>query len=61
MANARAHEIHQSDEEVAFEAGAVHDYRWHRRHRARRNWQLVDFAILVVLAAMVSWVVVLHH
>jgi hypothetical protein len=60
MANARAREVRQSDD-LAYEAGAVHDYLWHRRYRARRNWQLVDIAILVTLAAMVSWVVALHH
>jgi hypothetical protein len=56
MANfdARAWEVRQSDGE----AGPAHDFSWHCRHRARRSGQLVDIAILVTLAAMVSWVVV---
>ena len=61
MANARAREVRQSDGDLAYEAGPAHDYRWHRRHRASRNWQVVDIAILVTLAAMVCWVVSLHH
>ena len=61
MANARAREVRRSDVDLAYEAGPVHDYLWHRRHRARRNWQLVDIAILVTLAAMIGWVVALHH
>ena len=61
MANARACEVRQSDGDLAYEVGTVHDYFWHRRHRARRNWQLVDIAILVTLVAMVGWVVALHH
>jgi hypothetical protein len=61
MANARAREVRQSDGDLAYEAGAVHDYIWHRRHRARRKWQLVDIAILVTLSAMIGWVVALQH
>jgi hypothetical protein len=61
MANARAREVRQSDGDLAYEVGTVHDYFWHRRHRARRNWQRVDVAILVTLAAMVGWVVALQH
>jgi hypothetical protein len=49
------------EEQASLEHGPVHDYFWHRRHRAHRSWQLVDVAILVTLAAMVSWVFVLHH
>ena len=57
----RACEVRQAGEDLAHEVGAVHDYLWHRRHRARRSGQLVDIAILVTLAAMVSLVLVLHH
>jgi hypothetical protein len=60
-AGARACEVRQADEDLAYEVGPVHDYHWHRRHRARRSGQLVDIAILVTLAAMVSWVFALHH
>jgi hypothetical protein len=61
-ARARASEIRQVDEELAYEVGTVHDYHWHRRHRARRGGQLGDIAILVTLAAMVvSWVLILHR
>jgi hypothetical protein len=61
-AGARACEVRQADEDLAYEVGAVHDYHWHRRHRARRGGQLADIAILVTLAAMVvSWVVILHY
>ena len=56
-----AREVRQSDEGLAYEVGGVHDYFWHRRHRARRGGQPVDIAILVSLAAMVSWVLLLHH
>jgi hypothetical protein len=50
------------DEDLAYKVGTVHDYVWHRRHRARRGGQLVDIAILVTLAAMVvSSVLMLHH
>ncbi len=61
MANMRAREVRQFDEDLAYEAGPVHDYFWHRRHRARRDWQVEDIAILLALAAMVTLVLVLHH
>jgi hypothetical protein len=48
-------------EQGSLEHGQVHDYFWHRRHRARSSRQLVDVAILVTLAAMVSLVLVLNH
>ena len=60
-AGVRACEVRQAGESLAPEVGAVHDYFWHRRHRARRSGQLVDIAILVTLAAMVGWVFILHH
>jgi hypothetical protein len=61
-AGVRACEVRQADEDLAYEVGPVHDYHWHRRHRARRGGQLVDIAILVTLAAMVvSWVLILQH
>jgi hypothetical protein len=58
---ARASEVRQSGEGLAYEVGPAHDYFWHRRYRARRSGQPVDIAILVTLAAMVSLVLVLHH
>jgi hypothetical protein len=61
-AGTRACEVRQADEDLAYEVGTVHDYYWHRRHRARHGGQLGDIAILVTLAAMViCWVLVLHH
>jgi hypothetical protein len=46
---ARACGVRQTDKGLAYEVGAVHDFFWHRRHRARRGGQLVDVAILVGL------------
>jgi hypothetical protein len=61
-AGARACAVRQADEDLAYEVGPVHDYHWHRRHRARHGGRLADIAILVTLAAMVvSWVVILHY
>jgi hypothetical protein len=60
-AGVRACEVPQADEDLAYEVGTVHDYHWHRRHRARRGGQLVDIAILVTLVGTVSWVLFLHH
>jgi|HubBroStandDraft_6_1064221.scaffolds.fasta_scaffold3213564_1 hypothetical protein len=61
-AGVRACEVRQVDEDLAYEVGPVHDYHWHRRHRARRGGLLADIAILVTLAAMViGWVVILHY
>jgi hypothetical protein len=60
-AGARPCEV-QADEDLAYEVGPVHDYHWHRQHRARHGGRLADIAILVTLAAMVvSWVVILHY
>jgi hypothetical protein len=59
--DARACEVRQFGEDLGYEVGAVHDYLWHCRHRARRSGQLVDVAILVTLAALVSWVFILHY
>jgi hypothetical protein len=61
IANFDAWKVRQEDEDLALETGPVHDYFWHCRNRARRSGQLVEVAILVTLAAMVSWVLVLHH
>ena len=59
-AGARACEVPQADEDLAYEVGPVHDYFWHRRHRARRGGQLVDVAILAGLAGVVScWALIL--
>jgi hypothetical protein len=61
-AGARACDVRQAVEDLAYEVGPVHDYFWHRRHRARRSGQLVDVAILVAFAAVISyWVLILHH
>jgi hypothetical protein len=61
-AGARACDVRQADEDLTYEVGPVHDYFWHRRHRARRGGQLVDIAILVTLATMVGcWAVIPHH
>jgi hypothetical protein len=54
-------DVRQGDEDLAYEVGPVHDYFWHRRHRARRGGQLVDVAILMSLTAMVVWTLALHH
>jgi hypothetical protein len=60
-AGARASEVRQADDDLAYEVGTVHDYLWHRRHRARRGGQLVDVAILVAFATVVScWALILH-
>jgi hypothetical protein len=58
---ARACEVDRGEDNLACEVGPAHDYLWHRRHRARRSAQLVDIAILLTLAAMVSWVLLSHH
>jgi hypothetical protein len=61
-ASVRAREVQQADEDLAYEVGPVHDYFWHRRHRARRGGQLVDVAMFAGLVAVVScWVLILHH
>jgi hypothetical protein len=60
-AGVRACDVRQADEELAYEVGPVHDYFWHRRHRAGRSAQLVDIAILAILTAMVGLVLILHH
>jgi hypothetical protein len=59
-AGARASEVREADEDLAYEVGTVHDYFWHRRHRARRGGQLVDVAILVSFATVISCLI-LHH
>jgi hypothetical protein len=60
-ASVRACEVRQADEDLAYEVGPVHDYFWHRRHRARRGGQLVDIAIALTLAALVVWTVGIHY
>jgi hypothetical protein len=57
----RACEARQADDDLACEVGPVHDYFWHRRHRARHGGQLVDIAIVLALAMMVVWTLALHH
>jgi hypothetical protein len=58
---ARACEVDRVENNLAAEVGPAHDYFWHRRHRARRSGQLVDIAMFLTLAAMVSWVLLSHH
>jgi hypothetical protein len=58
---APACEVDRGEDNLACEVGPAHDYFWHRRHRARRSGQLVDIAILLTWAAMVSWVLLLHR
>jgi hypothetical protein len=60
-AGVRTCDVQQGDEDLAYEVGPVHDYFWHRRHRARRGGQLVDFAVVLTLTAMVVWTLALHH
>jgi hypothetical protein len=60
-AGARACDVRQADDGLAHEVGIVHDYFWHRRHRARRGGQLVDILIVLTLAATVVWTLGLHH
>jgi hypothetical protein len=57
----RTCDVRQANEDLAYEVGPVHDYFWHRRNRACRTGQLVDIGIVVTLAAMVSWIMILHH
>jgi hypothetical protein len=57
-----ASEVRQADDDLAYEVGTVHDYFWHRRHRARRGGHLVDVTILAAFATVVScWALILHH
>jgi hypothetical protein len=42
------------------ESDPVHDFAWHRTHRARRGGQLIDVVTLAGLAALVGWVLLLH-
>ena len=42
------------------ESDPVHDFAWHRTHRARRGGQLIDVVTLAGWAALVGWVVLLH-
>jgi hypothetical protein len=58
---ARACEVDRGEDNLACEVGPAHDYFWHRRHRARRSGQPVDIAMFLTLAAMVGWVLLLHH
>jgi hypothetical protein len=52
----RACQVRRADEDLRYEVGTVHDYFWHRRHRARRGGQLVDVAILVAFATVASYI-----
>jgi hypothetical protein len=42
------------------ESDPVHDFAWHRTHRARRGGQLIDIVTLAGWAALVGWVLLLH-
>jgi hypothetical protein len=37
------------------ESDPVHDFAWHRTHRARRGGQLIDVVTLAGWAALVGW------
>jgi hypothetical protein len=38
------------------ESDPVHDFAWHRTHRARHGGQLIDVVMLAGWAAMIGWV-----
>jgi hypothetical protein len=42
------------------EADPVHDFAWHRAHRARRGWQSIDVVMLAGWAGLVGWVLLRH-
>jgi hypothetical protein len=35
---------------------SVHDFEWHRRHRAWRGGQLIDVVMLAGWAALIGWI-----
>jgi hypothetical protein len=35
---------------------SVHDFEWHRRHRASRGGQLIDVVMLAGWAALIGWI-----
>jgi hypothetical protein len=47
-------------QENSDEAGPVHDFAWHRTHRARRSGQVIDIVMLAGWVALVGWVVLSH-
>jgi hypothetical protein len=47
-------------ERISDESDPMHDFVWHRTHRARRGGQLIDVVTLVGWAALVSWVLLLQ-
>jgi hypothetical protein len=42
------------------ESDPVHDFAWHRTHRARRGAQSIDIVMLAGWAALVGWVLLRH-
>src|SRR6516162_7156993 len=42
------------------ESDPVHDFAWHRAHRARRSGQSIDLVMVVGWAALVGWVLLRH-
>jgi hypothetical protein len=38
------------------ESDPVHDFAWHRMHRARRGGQLIDIVMVAGWAALIGWV-----
>jgi len=42
------------------ESDPVHDFAWHRAHRARRSGQSIDVVMLLGWAALVGWVLLRH-
>jgi hypothetical protein len=42
------------------ESDPVHDFAWHRMHRAARGGQLIDIVMLVGWAALIGWALLRH-
>jgi hypothetical protein len=38
----------------------VHDFAWHRTHRARSGWQSIDVVMLAGWGALIGWVLMRH-
>jgi hypothetical protein len=42
------------------ESDPVHDFAWHRTHRAARGGQSIDIVMLVGWAALIGWALLRH-